>query len=261
MKELKNNGGQISFLEKFSFSQEDEVLSRRIFKRFPEIERSFKHLLLFLDTYLDSEFSLFVSGSFAFSSRANSFSDIKDSSDIDIWVVVNSSLITSDKDISRMLSELKQCDMVTFAWLLEPRFSIKFLDFHTAQRLFVLKQDCLRVLREKSLLQRKLANLFFGIDGQVCIPVKEVSAKKKFVWQWELCLERSRSEFVMSDLMSFMIVGFWLRDDLSLRKFKRPLLKEIDKILGSTSISEMQRLFTYFQFTLLDAFRCFWKKR
>lgn len=258
MKELKNNGGQISFLEKFSLSQEDEVLSRRIFKRFPEIEHSFKNLLLFLDTYLDSEFSLFVSGSFAFSARANAFFDIKDSSDIDIWIVVNGSLTSSERHISRALSDLKLCDMVTFDWLLEPRFSIKFLRLNTAQKLFVLEQESLRVLRKKSLLQRKLANMFFGIGMQLCVPVKEVPVKKKFLWQWELCLKRSRSEFVMSDLMSFMIVGFWLRDDLSLRKLKRPLLKEIDDILGRTSNSEMKKLFSYFQMTLLDAFGRFW---
>ena len=255
MKESKNSGVQIRILD--TFSEQDNTLLERVYRYSPEIKRSLSVLMTALDASLGSAYSIFLSGSYAFSSRSGVFANIKASSDVDIWIVVSDDVLdknTKLNQFSETLLGLNNFDMVMHEWDDDKRFSVKFVNKKILESIFTESKPCLTVKRFKSLFEKKQENTFYGINGEKLFPVKESFLNKEYVWTWELLFSSQKDKFILSDLISFFIVGFFVKDDLFVSMLRRNFVSKVDDILYGLNNEEFINLFAYFSTSLPSSF-------
>ncbi|OGI90565.1 hypothetical protein A2911_01560 [Candidatus Nomurabacteria bacterium RIFCSPLOWO2_01_FULL_40_15] len=255
MKESKPDGAQIKISK--IFLKQDNVFLKRIYNFSPDIKDSLEKIISELNLSFNSKYSVFLSGSYAFSARANNFIDIKKTSDIDIWIIFRNISITKKEHLTSFTSkvlDLNNFDMVMSSWDPDKRFSIKFTKEQTLYDLFLKKKSFLKVERYESLFNKKRKNVFYSMDNNKTFLVKESFVKNKYLWIWELLLFTERDKFIMSDLISFFIVGFFIQDDLSLYSLRRRFLTQIDVILQDISKAELRNLFQYFKKSLPASF-------
>lgn len=204
----------------------------RIEAQQPQIYRQVEYLYTLAHSLWPNRYSIFMSGSRALALRSGDRELLFESggqSDVDIWLVVSGPPVAGmhpDSAIWQRLPYLAHYDMVVMPWTAPLPFSIKILGFQAAQRAFSLQNQAPTVLRTASLVSRKPVDQFYGFKAVYEHVTREQARPEGYVWTWESVIFEN-DDLVLTDLLSFVMLGGFLVDHLGLAGNRLALLREL----------------------------------
>ncbi len=206
-----------------------------IYKFSKKLGKEIEEIISECNQVFGTKFSIFLSGSLAFCIRSETLNDFRfggsDSSDIDIWIILESnkdlnpsSASIYGKELLKAASLISDHEMVSVKQETELPFSIKIMERKSIQKIFSFAKFSLSVLRTTSLLDRKQYNLFSGFRSEYKTPIRERPYKKYYIWEWD-GNPYPNNDFILTDLHSFILFGGFLHDEIGLKNERDKFIK------------------------------------